>query len=39
VPEGQPPFTRPLCPWPKTARYTGKGSIRDAANFTCVARR
>lgn len=39
VPAGQPPFTRPLCPWPKTARYTGKGSIRDAANFTCSAGR
>ncbi len=29
--------TRPLCPYPAVARYTGKGSIDDAANFACVA--
>jgi feruloyl esterase len=29
--------TRPLCPYPQVARYTGKGSIDEAANFTCVA--
>jgi feruloyl esterase len=28
--------TRPLCPYPQVARYTGKGSIDDAANFACV---
>jgi feruloyl esterase len=28
--------TRPLCPYPKVARYTGQGSIDDAANFRCV---
>lgn len=28
--------TRPLCPYPAVARYTGKGSIDEAANFTCV---
>jgi pimeloyl-ACP methyl ester carboxylesterase len=28
--------TRPLCPYPEVARYTGTGSIDDAANFTCV---
>lgn len=27
--------TRPLCPWPKVSRYTGKGSTDDAANFHC----
>ncbi len=27
--------TRPLCPYPQTARYTGSGSINDAANFAC----
>jgi feruloyl esterase len=27
--------TRPLCPYPQVARYTGTGSIDDAANFTC----
>ena len=28
--------TRPLCPFPKTARWTGVGSSDDAANFVCV---
>ena len=27
--------TRPLCPYPQVARYNGKGSIDDAANFAC----
>ncbi len=30
-----PGRTRPLCPYPKVAVYTGHGSIEDAANFTC----
>ncbi len=29
--------TRPLCPYPAVATYTGKGSIDDAANFQCSA--
>ncbi|MBO9499525.1 MAG: tannase/feruloyl esterase family alpha/beta hydrolase [Novosphingobium sp.] len=29
--------TRPLCAWPRVARWTGKGSTDDAANFACVA--
>ncbi len=29
--------TRPLCPYPQTARYKGTGSIDEAANFTCAA--
>ena len=29
--------TRPLCPYPQYARYTGTGNSEDAANFTCVA--
>jgi feruloyl esterase len=29
--------TRPLCPYPQVARYSGHGSIDDAANFRCVA--
>jgi feruloyl esterase len=29
--------TRPLCPYPQVARYTGSGSIDDAANFVCRA--
>jgi feruloyl esterase len=28
--------TRPLCPYPQVARYTGNGSIDEAANFRCV---
>jgi feruloyl esterase len=27
--------SRPLCPWPQTARYKGSGSTDDAANFEC----
>ena len=29
--------TRPLCPHPQVARYSGSGSIDDAANFRCEA--
>jgi feruloyl esterase len=29
--------TRPLCPYPQVARYSGTGSTDDAANFTCKA--
>ena len=29
--------TRPLCPYPRVARYSGQGSIDDASNFRCVA--
>ncbi len=32
-------LTRPLCPYPKVARYTGVGSTTDEANFVCVAPR
>ncbi len=28
--------SRPLCPYPQVARYSGHGSIDDAANFSCV---
>jgi len=27
--------TRPLCPYPKVARYSGTGSLESAASFTC----
>jgi feruloyl esterase len=30
-------MTRPLCPFPQVAKYTGIGSTNDAANFTCAA--
>jgi len=29
--------TRPLCPYPQTAQYTGSGSIDDAVNFVCAS--
>jgi feruloyl esterase len=29
--------TRPLCPYPQVARYSGSGSTDDAANFACQA--
>ena len=28
--------TRPVCPYPKQARYKGTGDVNDAANFECV---
>jgi feruloyl esterase len=30
--------TRPLCPYPQVAVYTGKGSINEAASFECRLR-
>ena len=37
APDGTPwpGRTRPLCAYPKQARYNGSGSIEDAANFSC----
>ena len=32
---GQAPMSRPLCPYPQVARYSGSGSTADAKNFTC----
>ena len=29
-------LTRPLCAYPRTAKWTGTGSTDDAANFVCV---
>lgn len=31
-----PNRTRPLCPYPQYARYSGTGSLEDAASFSCV---
>jgi feruloyl esterase len=28
-------MTRPICPYPQVATYTGTGSTNDAANFVC----
>jgi feruloyl esterase len=29
-------LTRPLCPYPQTARYNGAGDANDARNFSCA---
>jgi S-formylglutathione hydrolase FrmB len=29
-------FTRPLCEYPAWPRYTGKGDVNDAAQYSCV---
>ena len=29
--------TRPICPYPQVAKYTGTGSIDEAASFRCQA--
>jgi hypothetical protein len=34
---GLPALSRPLCPYPAEAKYTGKGDTSDAANFMCAA--
>ena len=33
--DGKIDRTRPLCAYPKVARYNGAGSTDDAANFSC----
>jgi feruloyl esterase len=35
--DGKVDKTRPLCPFPKVAKWSGSGSTDDAANFSCVA--
>lgn len=37
VEDGKVVRTRPLCHYPNVARYSGQGSVDDAANFRCVA--
>jgi hypothetical protein len=37
VVDNQAVRTRPLCSYPQVARYSGQGSIDEAANFRCVA--
>lgn len=34
-PPGQPQRTRPLCPYPEVAVYSGEGSTDEAENFMC----
>lgn len=31
------PFTRPVCAYPRVAKYNGTGDTADAANFACVS--
>jgi hypothetical protein len=33
--DGQPAWSRPVCPWPQAARHRG-GATTDGANFACV---
>jgi hypothetical protein len=28
-------MTRPLCPYPQTAQWDGKGKVEAAASFSC----
>ncbi len=35
--DGKTEFTRPLCAYPKVAKYKGAGDEKDAANFACMA--
>lgn len=35
IADGKVVRTRPMCPYPSVARYTGTGSIDDAKNYTC----
>jgi feruloyl esterase len=36
-PPGAPPRTRPLCPWPQEAQYSGAGSTDEEKSFKCAA--
>jgi feruloyl esterase len=36
--DGKVDRTRPLCPYPQIAQYTGSGSTDEAASFVCTAR-
>lgn len=33
---GQPDMSRPLCPYPQEAQWTGEGPSSEAGNFRCV---
>ena len=37
APPGDVLRSRPLCPYPQVARWTGEGSTDEAANFVCRA--
>ena len=38
VTNGTTDLTRPLCPYPQVATYSGQGDVKDAANFSCQTR-
>jgi feruloyl esterase len=38
VVDGKTERARPLCPHPQVARYSGQGSVDEAASFSCVAK-
>ena len=31
-------LTRPLCPYPQSAKYKGSGDLKDATNWACTAK-
>jgi feruloyl esterase len=35
VSKGKPDRTRPLCPYPQVAVYSGTGTTDDESNFAC----
>lgn len=37
-PSWSPTRTRPLCPYPAVARYTGQGDVESAASWSCAGR-
>jgi len=39
IDEGEVGRSRPLCPHPQVAAYSGRGSVDDAASFVCRAPR
>lgn len=34
--EGKTEWTRPVCVYPKVAKYKGTGELKDAASWTCA---
>jgi len=36
-PGGAVQMTRPLCPYPQVAKYTGSGDTNEAKSFVCAA--
>lgn len=38
-PEGAPTMTRPLCPYPQSAKYKGSGDPNKAENFVCTSQK